>query len=68
MRKEEPHPWFRPLWRRVATVGVAAVWTAFEAWNEPNGMWFWLSLAITGWGAWDLLLSGKYREAPKTEG
>ncbi|MFO1067766.1 MAG: hypothetical protein U1E14_04500 [Geminicoccaceae bacterium] len=64
MRKDEPHPWLQPLSRRIVIVAICVVWTAFEAWNEPGGMWFWMFLAITGWGAWDLLLSGKYRQQP----
>lgn len=57
----EAHPWLQPLWRRVAVVLFCAAWVAVEAWLEPNGLWFWLFLAITVWGIWDFFLSGKYR-------
>jgi hypothetical protein len=59
----QPHPWLRPLWRRVALIAFCAAWTLWEAWLEPGSLWFWLILGITLWGGWDLLLSGKYREA-----
>jgi hypothetical protein len=50
----------QPLWRRVALVAFCAAWSAFEAWVEPGGLWFWIFLGITVWGTWDMLLSGKY--------
>ena len=33
------HPFFRPLWRRIAVVGVAATWGVFE-----------IMMGATGWG------------------
>lgn len=27
------HPFFRPLWIRIATFGFTAAWTIFELWN-----------------------------------
>ena len=33
------HPFFKPLWRRVAVVGVCAGWGLFE-----------ISMGQTGWG------------------
>jgi hypothetical protein len=56
----EPHPWLRPLWRRVGLIVFCAAWVGFEAWLEPGSFWFWMFLVIAAWGAWDLLLSGKY--------
>ncbi len=58
----EAHPWLRPLWRRVAVIAFCALWVAVEAWHDPNGIWFWLIVAITAWGGYDFFLSGKYRE------
>lgn len=57
------HPWLRPLGRRIAVIAFCGLWAAIEAWLEPGGLWFWLILAITGWGVWDFFLSGKYRDA-----
>jgi len=59
----DPHPWLRPLWRRIALIVVCAGWVAFEAWIEPGSFWFWMFVAIAAWGVWELLLSGKYRDA-----
>jgi hypothetical protein len=43
------HPWFRPLYRRVLTIAVCIAWLAFEAWNEPGSLWFWLVFALTAY-------------------
>ena len=40
--KDYEHPFFRPLWRRVAVVVVCAVWAIFEFYsNQP----FWGAIA-----------------------
>lgn len=57
----EPHPWLVPLPRRVAALGLAAVWLALEAWAAPSGIWFWIALGLVAYGAWDFFLSGTYR-------
>ena len=36
------------------------LWTAFEAWNQPGGIWAWLFGAITIWAVWDFFLAKKY--------
>jgi hypothetical protein len=59
-----PHPWLQPLWRRVALLLFCAAWVGFEAYLEPGGTWFWMIAAITAWGIWEFLLSGKYRDLP----
>jgi hypothetical protein len=58
------HPWFEPLWRRLATVAVCVLWLAFEASYDALSLWFWLALAILILAVWDLLLSGKYGRSP----
>lgn len=35
------HPIFRPLWRRVVLVGLAAAWTSYEV---VNGNWIWATV------------------------
>jgi hypothetical protein len=60
-----PHPWLKPLGRRVATAAACCLWAGFEAWYEPGGIWFWLALAAFVYALWDFFLSGNYREAPR---
>lgn len=58
----QPHPWLKPLHRRVATTAACALWVAIEVWLEPGGLWFWIALVATGYALWDFFLSGNYAE------
>jgi len=59
----QPHPWLKPLYRRVLTTLVCLAWVGFEAWQEIGGIWFWLAVGATAYALWDFFLSGNYREA-----
>jgi hypothetical protein len=37
--KEQQHPFYRPLWRRVAITAVVALWLAFEIYQGASGLW-----------------------------
>ena len=56
--KDAEHPFFRPLWRRIALVAFCAVWTAIEVWNN-SGLWVWLTAGLTAYAAWLFLLNYK---------
>ena len=60
--KDHEHPFFRPLWRRVAVTAVCAAWTVFEfAANSP--FWGMIALAFTGYAVWQFFYL--YRRAGK---
>jgi hypothetical protein len=59
----QPHPWLKPLHRRIATTALCAVWVGVEVWLEPGGLWFWLAVGATAYAVWDFFLSGSYRRA-----
>jgi len=50
------HPFFRPLWRRVALVVVSFLWAAVEA-RLGNVGWSLLFAAIGAYLAWMLLVT-----------
>ena len=52
------HPFYRPLWRRIAIVAVAFVWAAFEF---SNGETIWaVAFGLIGlYCGWALLLAYK---------
>jgi hypothetical protein len=54
--KDAEHPFFRPLWRRVAVVAFCAVWAAWEWWNA-NTLWATMVGALGAYGAWTFLLN-----------
>ena len=58
------HPWLAPLYRRLAVLAVCACWVIFEVIVAQEEIWLWFAIGITAFGAWDFLLSGKYRAEP----
>lgn len=42
--KEQQHPFYKPLWRRVVIVAVIVSWLAFEIYKGSEGFW----IAIAG--------------------
>jgi hypothetical protein len=62
VRSMEPHPWLKPLSRRVGVALTCAMWLGFEAHYDMGGLWFWLALGATAYAIWDFFLSGTYRE------
>ena len=51
MAKDYEHPFFRPLWRRIAVVAVCLAWAGFEFWNGSNG-WGMAALGFAAYGVW----------------
>lgn len=43
-RNEQKHPFYKPLWRRVAMVVTIALWLAFEVYQQSSGLW----IAVAG--------------------
>jgi len=56
--KDNEHPFFRPLWRRIAVVAVCAFWAVLEfATNTP--FWGMIALGFTAYAVWMFLISYK---------
>lgn len=51
MASDSNHPFFRPLWRRVAILVVVLAWSLFEWWNGET-IWGLMTLAIAAYGFW----------------
>ena len=59
MRLLDPsHPFFRPAWRRYLIVAVPFLWAAVEI-SYGSMIWAYLSAAIGGYLAWNLVLTWK---------
>ena len=53
--KDYEHPFFRPLWRRVAVVAVCVVWAILEfATGEP--FWGTIAFGFAAYGIWQFFL------------
>lgn len=62
MIRSEPHPWLRPLYRRVGVLVVCVVWLAFEVMQQQT-FWLILAAAATGYALWEFFLGPTYRTA-----
>ena len=62
--KDYEHPFFRPLWRRVAIVAVCATWAVLE-WASNSPFWGVIALGFTGYAIWQFLYLYK---APPADG
>ena len=56
MTKDNQHPFFRPLWRRIAVILVCVGWAILEfATNAP--FWGMIALGFTAYAIWAFLLT-----------
>jgi hypothetical protein len=54
--KDNEHPFFRPLWRRVAVVAVCVAWSIFEFVNDAP-MWGVIALGLGAYAVWQFFLN-----------
>ncbi|MBA8880667.1 DUF3329 domain-containing protein [Phyllobacterium myrsinacearum] len=56
MTSDSKHPFFRPLWRRVAVVVFCFAWAIFEF---VTGTPFWgtIALGFAGYGIWQFFIA-----------
>jgi hypothetical protein len=54
--KDAEHPFFRPLWRRIALIAFCAAWSVFEF---ATGSAFWGTLAggMAAYAGWTFLVN-----------
>jgi hypothetical protein len=51
------HPFYKPLWRRVAIVASLAAWTGFEIYNGSSPFWFMIFGALTIFCFWTMFVT-----------
>ena len=56
---DRDHPFYRPLWRRIAIVAVVAAWAAYELLVTGDGFWTVLALGFLGYSVWIFLIDWK---------
>ena len=49
---EQKHPFYKPLWVRVAIVAVIAGWLVFELMGPQSPLWIMLSGAALAYALW----------------
>jgi len=58
------HPFYRPLWRRLAIIAVAGGWTAFEILWSGNAMWMVIAAGFLLYSLWVFLIAWKEPPPP----
>jgi hypothetical protein len=53
------HAFYKPKWRRVAIVALAAAWAMFELLLGKDGLWTVISIAVWAYCFWAFLLNWK---------
>jgi len=53
---EQDHPFFKPLWRRVAIVAVVAAWLAVEVFYVRDSLWIMVAAGMLVYAIWTFLL------------
>lgn len=53
------HPFYRPLWRRVAIVASTVLWFAFEAFYVVDPLWMPIAGGVALYCVWTFLISWK---------
>lgn len=67
MVKDSEHPFFRPLWRRIALVALCLFWAGIEfATGTP--FWGMIALGAAAYGVWQFFYAYKpiSEDAPST--
>jgi hypothetical protein len=54
---DQSHPFYKPLWRRIAIVAVVAVWAAFEAFYTRDPFWMTIAGGVLVICLWTFLLA-----------
>lgn len=63
---EQRHPFYKPLWRRVAIVAVIVFWLAVEWVNGERGLWLAIAVAFLVYAIYTFFLTfPKDDEPPK---
>jgi hypothetical protein len=64
--KEQQHPFYKPLWRRVVIVLVIAGWLGFELYTGQGGLWVALSGGMLAYAIYIFFLTWP-RGGPKDD-
>lgn len=60
-RNEQKHPFYKPLWVRVATVVAVALWLGFEVWQASagrgSGLWLAIAAGMLGYAVYTFFIT-----------
>lgn len=53
------HPFYRPLWRRLAIIAITALWAALEIFRGSEPLWMVLAGGAFAYSLWTFLIVWK---------
>jgi hypothetical protein len=60
-KDEQKHPFYKPLWVRVAMVVTIALWLGFEIWQASSGagsgLWMALAAGMLGYAVYTFFIT-----------
>jgi hypothetical protein len=65
--KDHEHPFFRPLWRRVAVVALCVAWSIFE-FSTGASMWGMIAAGFAAYAVWQFFYLYKPADPAASEG
>jgi len=56
-KDEQKHPFYKPLWVRVAMVVSIALWLGFEIWQANSGLWMAIAAGMLGYAVYTFFIT-----------
>jgi hypothetical protein len=57
LKTDQDHPFYKPLWRRIAIVACTLGWVAFEVIYGSSGLWLALAAGACAYCLWTFLIT-----------
>ena len=65
--KEQQHPFYKPLWRRIVIIIVITLWLGFELWTGSSGLWIALAGGMLAYAVYIFFITWP-KDEPKDDG
>ena len=70
-KNEQKHPFYKPLWVRVAIVASIVLWLGFEIWQANagagSGLWLAIAAGMLGYAVYTFFITWP-KDAPEDDG
>jgi len=67
-KDEQKHPFYKPLWVRVAIVVSIVLWLGFEIWQQNSGLWMAIAAAMLAYAVYTFFITYPGPQAGDDEG
>ncbi|MFN4142259.1 DUF3329 domain-containing protein [Aestuariivirga sp.] len=61
---EQKHPFYKPLWRRIAIVAVVAAWLALEIYRGSESLWIMIAAGMLAYAVYTFFIAWP-KDAPE---